>query len=90
MLVFIVGIIDSYYKIIRYNILGLMCINMLLHLIGLYPLIDFKKYLEEFDHEEKNKNLDQRMWDDKNIGCVAIYDGPYFTFAYFYFCNFIT
>lgn len=46
LLVFIVGIIDSYYLSVKYNLRGILYYSILVHLIGLYPLINFKKYFE--------------------------------------------
>ena len=46
LLVGIVGLLDSYYKIIQEKIIGLFILIIILHLVGFYPLLNVKKYFE--------------------------------------------
>jgi hypothetical protein len=44
LLVGIVGLVDSYYKIIQEKLVFIFIINIIIHLIGFYPLLNVKKY----------------------------------------------
>jgi hypothetical protein len=46
LLVGIVGLIDSYYKIIQEKLIGIFILVIILHLVGFYPLLNVKKYFE--------------------------------------------
>lgn len=46
LLVFICGSIDSYVKSKIYNLPLIFYANLIFHIIGLYPLINFKKYFK--------------------------------------------
>ena len=44
LLIGIVGLVDSYYKIIQEKLVFIFIINIIIHLIGFYPLLNVKKY----------------------------------------------
>jgi len=46
LLIGIVGIIDTYYKILEQNLLGIFILIIIMHLVGFYPLLNVKKYFE--------------------------------------------
>ena len=46
LLIGIVGLIDSYYKIIQEKLVFIFIINIFIHLIGFYPLLNVTKYFE--------------------------------------------
>jgi hypothetical protein len=44
LLIGIVGLVDSYYKIIQEKLVFIFIINIFIHLIGFYPLLDVKTH----------------------------------------------
>jgi len=46
LLIGIVGIIDTYYKILEQKLLGIFILIIIMHLVGFYPLLNVKKYFE--------------------------------------------
>jgi hypothetical protein len=46
LLIGIVGIIDTYYKILEHKLIGIFILIIIMHLVGFYPLLDVKKYFE--------------------------------------------
>ena len=44
--IFICGIIDSYKKSIIYQLSIILYANLIFHIFGLYPLLNFKKYFK--------------------------------------------
>lgn len=46
LLIGIVGIIDSYYKILEQKLVGIFILIIIMHLVGFYPLLNVKKYFE--------------------------------------------
>jgi hypothetical protein len=46
LLVGLVGLIDSYYKIIQEKLVGFFIFVTIMHLVGFYPLLNVKKYFE--------------------------------------------
>jgi hypothetical protein len=44
LLIGIVGLVDSYYKIIQEKLVFIFIINIIIHLIGFYPLLDVESH----------------------------------------------
>jgi len=44
LLIGIVGLVDSYYKIIQEKLVFIFIINIIIHLIGFYPLLNVKRH----------------------------------------------
>ena len=46
LLIGIVGLIDTYYKMIKEKLIGYFTLIMIMHVISFYPLLNIKKYFE--------------------------------------------
>ena len=46
LLIGIVGLVESYYKIIQEKLVFIFIINIFTHLVGFYPLLNVTKYFE--------------------------------------------
>jgi len=46
LLIGIVGIIDTYYKILEQKLVGIFILIIIMHLVGFYPLLNVNKYFE--------------------------------------------